>query len=66
MVRLARTEPGVFVAQKKLDADPWLLNVMNGTIDLRTGELSDRLAQDATGHIERMAKATVLSIYGEA
>src|SRR5512135_408992 len=38
---LAGTEPGVAVAPELLDADPWLLNCRNGTLDLRTGELRD-------------------------
>lgn len=38
--RLARSEPGVAVAHDQFDADPWLLNVENGTIDLKTGEKS--------------------------
>lgn len=39
MVRMARTEPGISVDPDELDAHPWLLNVTNGTIDLRTGHL---------------------------
>jgi len=39
MVRLARGTPGVLVNHAELDAKPWLLNVLNGTIDLQTGEL---------------------------
>lgn len=39
MVRLAQSEPGVHISVDELDADPWLLGVANGTIDLRTGEL---------------------------
>lgn len=39
MVRLARGAPGVLVAHEQLDADPFLLNVRNGTIDLRTSAL---------------------------
>jgi putative DNA primase/helicase len=39
MVNLAKTEPSVPVSQSMLDADPWLLNCQNGTIDLRTGKL---------------------------
>lgn len=39
MVELTRSEPGVAVHHTALDADPWLLNCMNGTVDLRTGEL---------------------------
>lgn len=39
MVTLAESEPGVAVEAADLDADPWLLNVRNGLLDLRTGEL---------------------------
>lgn len=39
MIRLARGTPGVLVAHTDLDAQPWLLNVLNGTVDLRTGQL---------------------------
>ncbi|MDJ0338251.1 phage/plasmid primase, P4 family [Cryobacterium sp. PH31-O1] len=38
-VDMARTEPGMSVSENSFDADPWLLNVANGTVDLRTGEL---------------------------
>lgn len=38
MIRLARGVPGVLVDHHQLDADPSLLNVLNGTVDLRTGE----------------------------
>ena len=41
MVRLARGAPGILVEHEQLDSDPWLLNVGNGTIDLRTGKLRD-------------------------
>jgi putative DNA primase/helicase len=41
MVRLAQTEPGVPVEPAQLDADPWLFNVTNGTINLHTGKLLD-------------------------
>jgi P4 family phage/plasmid primase-like protien len=41
MIRLARGAPGILVDHEDLDADPWLLNVSNGTIDLRTGRLRD-------------------------
>ena len=36
MIELARSEPGVPVLADELDSDPWLLNVANGTLDLRT------------------------------
>jgi putative DNA primase/helicase len=39
MVRLAESELDVIVRVDDLDADPYLLNVANGTIDLRTGDL---------------------------
>jgi putative DNA primase/helicase len=39
MVRLAQSEAGIPIVPAQLDADPWRLNVANGIIDLRTGEL---------------------------
>jgi len=39
MLESAKAERGMIVSTKQLDADPWRLNVRNGTIDLRTGEL---------------------------
>lgn len=39
LVSLAESEPGVPITHAELDKDPWLLNVDNGTIDLRTGQL---------------------------
>ena len=39
MVSLAQSEPGIPVLPRDFDADPWLLNCANGTVDLRTGEL---------------------------
>jgi len=39
MVRLLRSEPGIRVEQEYLDQDPLLLNLQNGTLDLRRGEL---------------------------
>jgi putative DNA primase/helicase len=41
MLKLAQSEPGVPIVIDDLDQDPWLLNVENGTLDLRTGELRD-------------------------
>jgi putative DNA primase/helicase len=41
MISLARSEAGIPVHPDELDADPYLLNVQNGTIDLRTGELRE-------------------------
>jgi putative DNA primase/helicase len=39
MLSLAGTEPGIALTPKSLDADPYLLNVGNGTVDLHTGQL---------------------------
>jgi putative DNA primase/helicase len=39
MIKLAGSDLQVLVRQGQLDADPFLLNVANGTVDLRSGEL---------------------------
>lgn len=39
MIEVAKARPGIAVAANTLDADPWALTVLNGTIDLRTGTL---------------------------
>src|SRR5947209_18897785 len=39
MISLAQSEPGIPVLPQDMDRDPWLLNVQNGTLDLRTGAL---------------------------
>jgi phage/plasmid-associated DNA primase len=36
------SEPGVAVRPEEFDADNFLLNVLNGTIDLRTGQLREQ------------------------
>ena len=36
-LKVAKAQPGIAVAANGLDVDPWLVNVANGTIDLRTG-----------------------------
>lgn len=46
MVSLAASEPGIPVLPSELDRDPWLLNVKNGVVDLRTGELRPHLRED--------------------
>jgi putative DNA primase/helicase len=46
MVALATKEPLVSALSKQFDTDPMLLNVQNGTIDLRTGELRAHLRED--------------------
>ena len=39
MIASAQSEPGIPILLEDLDKDDWLLNVQNGTIDLKTGEL---------------------------
>jgi putative DNA primase/helicase len=39
MLKLAESEPGIPILPGDLDADPWLFNVLNGTLDLQTGQL---------------------------
>jgi putative DNA primase/helicase len=45
-VRLAETERAVVALPERLDADPWTLNVANGTVDLRTGQLRPHSRSD--------------------
>jgi P4 family phage/plasmid primase-like protien len=52
MVDAASWMEGVAVRPDELDRDPWLLNVRNGTIDLRTGEIRPA---DRADLITRMA-----------
>ena len=39
MLTLAQSEPGIALMPAAFDAQPWLFNCANGTVDLRTGEL---------------------------
>ena len=62
MIKLARGIDGVLVDHETLDADPELLNVRNGTVNLRTGELRphdprDLLTMQAPVNYDRMAMA---------
>lgn len=45
-VDLAKVDPMLVVSVSKLDLDPWALNVLNGTINLRTGELRPHRRED--------------------
>ena len=53
---LAGTEAGIVVTPDDLDADPFLLNCPNGTLDLRTGELR---AHDPADLITKMTGAAL-------
>jgi putative DNA primase/helicase len=46
LLELAATEPEISMQGTGFDADPWLLNVENGTVDLRTGELRKHRRDD--------------------
>ena len=48
---MAQSEQGIPILPDELDSDPLLLNVENGTIDLRTGELLGHRRRD---HITRI------------
>ena len=51
MISLARSEPGIAITPEQLDADPWALSTLNGTLDLRTGELREHRRED---HITKL------------
>jgi putative DNA primase/helicase len=46
MLEMARSEEGIPVLPDQLDNDPFLLNVLNGTLDLRTGRLGPHRRED--------------------
>lgn len=46
IVRWVRSEPGIPIQPEDMDKDPWQLNCLNGTIDLRTGELKEHKRED--------------------
>jgi putative DNA primase/helicase len=45
-IQLARSELGIPILPQDLDRDPWALNVENGTVDLRSGELREHRRDD--------------------
>ena len=51
LAALAESEPGIPITLDALDSDPWLLNVKNGTIDLRSGELRPHDRRDMLTHL---------------
>lgn len=46
MLEMAKSEDEVDCGEADFDSNPWLLNVLNGTIDLRTGELGPHRQED--------------------
>jgi len=55
MVWLARSEPGISAAITEFDSNGWVLNVGNGTIDLRTGALGAHRREDLISNIVQIA-----------
>ena len=51
---LTEAKPYLAVGMDELDADPWLINCQNGTLDLRTGKLKDH---DPADHITKIVPA---------
>jgi putative DNA primase/helicase len=46
MVSLSTTEAEAVLSAQQLDADPWLLGVQNGVVDLRTGHFREPRRED--------------------
>jgi putative DNA primase/helicase len=46
MLERAKVEPNVAVEARDLNTDHWLLNCVNGTVDLRTGEIRPHRRED--------------------
>lgn len=70
MVELASTEPGIPVLPEELDANPWLLNVKNGTLDLRRGVIrpaqpGDLLTKQAAAEYDLEAEAPRWDVFLE-
>jgi putative DNA primase/helicase len=55
MIWLARSEPGIAARITEFDADGWLLNLANGTLDLRTGELRMHRREDLISNLVEIA-----------
>lgn len=46
MIELAKSDSRLLIHSSQLDADDWLLNVQNGTVELKTGELKSHCKDD--------------------
>ncbi len=55
MLELAKSEPGIPVRPHELDADAFLFNCSNGTIDLRTGLLRKHRREDLISKLAPVA-----------
>jgi P4 family phage/plasmid primase-like protien len=54
-LELVKSEPGIPIRPADMDRDPWLLNVANGTIDLRTAQLRPHRREDMLTKIAAVA-----------
>jgi len=54
MIWCMRSEAGIPASLNDFDADPWLLNVANGTLDLRTGQLRSHQRDDLISNIAQV------------
>ena len=55
MIWCARSEPGIPARLTQFDADGWVLNVANGTLDLRTSELRPHRREDLISNLVEVA-----------
>jgi len=46
MIKLAQSEPGIPIKADQLDADPWLINLINGTFNLKIMEFREHRRGD--------------------
>jgi putative DNA primase/helicase len=54
MIALAASEPEVLTSIEEFDQNPWLLNVENGTLDLRTMEFREHRREDMLTQMSRV------------
>jgi putative DNA primase/helicase len=46
LIELVKAEPGLAILSSQFDADPWLLNCLNGAVNMKTGKLQDHNPAD--------------------
>ena len=46
LIELVKAEPGIAILSSQFDPNPWLFNVLNGTLNLRGGQLQPHSAAD--------------------
>jgi putative DNA primase/helicase len=51
MLNLAKSLPGIAISVEDLDRDPWLLNNLSGTYELKAGVLRDHRREDYITHM---------------